>query len=38
MAAVVDRSGIERVHAARDHTLTMLPQVAYVRSWPPTLT
>jgi protein-tyrosine phosphatase len=26
---------IDRVHAARDHTLTLPPQLAYVRAWPP---
>jgi hypothetical protein len=26
---------IARVHAARRHTLTMPPQVRYVRDWPP---
>jgi protein-tyrosine phosphatase len=26
---------IARVHEARQHTLTMPPQVRYVRGWPP---
>ncbi|HSM34072.1 MAG TPA: ADP-ribosylglycohydrolase family protein [Anaerolineae bacterium] len=29
-------TAIDRVHAARHHTLTMLEQLRYVRAWPPT--